>query len=214
MKIIVFQLYGEALTYDVDINGKIIPIGESKSVAQTITEITGKKGEWSKSYYLFFNKTNYNKLEKELFYHGTFILVGKTYLVRIDNCYIQDYGNLKEISLEKGTSILDFDKEQYICKIKEDKANAWHYAEQYLETKDEKLIFNISYIKPIKLDTNGIEGIYVTKSTIKRDVFKLDDFFYDLPLQHIKRMFLPWIECKEDYNKMINNIINFNEAAY
>jgi len=43
MKIIVFQLYGEALTYDVDINGKIIPIGESKSVAQTITEITGKK---------------------------------------------------------------------------------------------------------------------------------------------------------------------------
>lgn len=64
------------------------------------------------------------------------------------------------------------------------------------------------------MDTNGIEGIYVTKSTIKRDVFKLDDFFYDLPLQHIKRMFLPWIECKEDYNKMINNIINFNEAAY
>lgn len=94
MKIIIFQLYGNALTHDVDIKGKIIPIGESKSVAQTITNITGKREEWSKSYYLFLNKTNYNKLEKEVFYHGIDILVGKTYLVRIDNCYIQDYGEV------------------------------------------------------------------------------------------------------------------------
>ena len=82
-----------------------------------------------------------------------------------------------------------------------------NYIKEYLETKDEKLIFDISYIKPIKLESDGIEGIYVTKSTIKRNVFSLDDFFYDLPLQHIKRMFLPWKEYKDDYNKMINDIL-------
>ena len=49
MKIIIFQLYGEALTYDVDVRGKIIPCGECKTTAVTIGHITGKEGEWSKS---------------------------------------------------------------------------------------------------------------------------------------------------------------------
>ncbi len=212
MKIIIFQLYGEALTYDVDVRGKIIPCGECKTTAVTIGHITGKEGEWSKSYYLILNKTNYNKLEKELFYHGTFAEIGKTFLVRIDNCYIQDFGNLKEISYDEANSILGFNEGQYICKIKQDKANAFHYIKEYLETKDEKLIFDISYIKPIKLESDGIEGIYVTKSTIKRNVFSLDDFFYDLPLQHIKRMFLPWKEYKDDYQSMINNILNYGTS--
>ena len=63
MKIIIFQLYGEALTYDVDVRGKIIPCGECKTTAVTIGHITGKEGEWSKSYYLILNKTNYNKMK-------------------------------------------------------------------------------------------------------------------------------------------------------
>ena len=62
MKIIIFQLYGEALTYDVDVRGKIIPCGECKTTAVTIGHITGKEGEWSKSYYLILNKTNYNDI--------------------------------------------------------------------------------------------------------------------------------------------------------
>lgn len=211
MKIIIFQAWGEPLICQIDIKGKVISIGESKTIAQSLKGFIDKEGEWSKSYYLILNKSNFNKLEKELFYHGTFILVGKTYLVRIDNCYIQDYGNLKEISIEEGNSVIGFDKGQYIYKIKKDKVDAYHYIEEYLKTKNEKLIFDISYIRPIKLDVDGIEDVFVNKTTIKRDVFPLDDFFYDLPLQHTKRLFFPWMDCKEDYNSMTKNILHYGK---
>lgn len=209
MKITFFPSYGgKPISYDSDLNGQIIPLGDSQAnFASFIRDIIPEhKRELSKSYYLLLNKTNFNKFEKDWFI-GTYIVIGKYYLVRIDNCYIHDYGKLKEISIDEANFILGFDEEKYLCQIKKDKNDAYEHVEEYLETKDENLIFVISYIKPIELTINGIEGISVTDSVIIRDVFSLEEFFCEEPLRRIKKTFLPIEECENDYNKMINNII-------